>query len=250
MARLVDSAGIDAVLVGDSAGMVVLGYDSTISVTMDEMIHHSSAVRRGIKRAFLIGDMPFMSYQASDEDAVRNAGRFVKEAGCEAVKVEGGREVCPRVKAIVDAGIPVLGHIGLTPQSVNKLGGYRVQGRRPAAAKKLIDDAIRLEKAGCFAIVLECVPGKLAKRITGKLGIPTIGIGAGKHCDGQVLVTNDLLGLFPKFIPRFVKQYANLYPAIEEAIKNYQKEVDSGEFPTTEHSFSIDDKIISKIKDK
>ncbi len=238
MARLVDSAGIDAVLVGDSAGMVVLGYDSTISVTMDEMIHHSSAVRRGIKRAFLIGDMPFMSYQASDEDAVRNAGRFVKEAGCEAVKVEGGREVCPRAKAIVDAGIPVLGHIGLTPQSVNKLGGYRVQGRRPATAKKLIDDAIRLEKAGCFAIVLECVPGKLAKRITGKLGIPTIGIGAGKHCDGQVLVTHDVVGYFDKFVPKFAKQYANINTVIKEAIEEFKKETESGVFPDDEHSFS------------
>ena len=238
MARLIDSSRIDAVLVGDSVGMVVLGYDSTVCVTMEEMIHHSKAVRRGITRAFLIGDMPFMSYQTSDEDAVRSAGRFIKEAGCEAVKVEGGREVCSRVKAIIGAGIPVLGHIGLTPQSAAKLGGYRVQGRDAGSAKKLIDDAVCLQKAGCFAVVLECVPRELAKKITDKLRIPTIGIGAGKDCDGQVLVTHDIVGYFDRFVPKFVKQYAKINTAIKGAVKAFKDETESGSFPDDEHSFS------------
>jgi 3-methyl-2-oxobutanoate hydroxymethyltransferase len=237
MARLIDSAGIDAVLVGDSVGMVMLGYDSTVPVTMEEMIHHSKAVRKGITRAFLIGDMPFMSYQASDEDAIRNAGRFVKEAGCEAVKVEGGREVCSRVKAITGAGMPVLGHIGLTPQSASKLGGYRVQGRSAGSAKKLIDDAVYLERAGCFAIVLECVPRELAKRITAKLSIPAIGIGAGKYCDGQVLVTHDMVGYFDRFVPKFAKQYAKINTAIKEAVESFKNETKSGVFPDDDHSF-------------
>ncbi|MFH1552424.1 MAG: 3-methyl-2-oxobutanoate hydroxymethyltransferase [Candidatus Omnitrophota bacterium] len=238
MARLVDSGGIDAVLVGDSLGMVVLGYDSTVRVTMDEMIHHAKAVRRGLTRAFLIGDMPFMSYQASDEDAVRNAGRFVKEAGCDAVKVEGGEEVSSRVKAIIDAGIPVLGHIGLTPQSVSKLGGYRVQGKTAESASRLITGAAALEKTGCFAIILECVPRELAKKITGRLGIPTIGIGAGQYCDGQVLVTHDIVGYFDKFVPKFVKQYAKINAQMLEAIKAFKSETESGVFPDDEHSFS------------
>ncbi|RKY41534.1 MAG: 3-methyl-2-oxobutanoate hydroxymethyltransferase [Candidatus Makaraimicrobium thalassicum] len=237
MARLIDSAGIDAVLVGDSVGMVVLGYDSTVRVTMEEMIHHCKAVRRGVTRAFLIGDMPFMSYQVSDEDAVRNAGRFVKEAGCEAVKVEGGREVSSRVSAIIDAGIPVLGHIGLTPQTASKLGGYRVQGRSAESAGRLIDDAAVLEKAGCFALVLECVPASLAGKITGNAGIPTIGIGAGRHCDGQVLVTHDIIGYFDKFIPKFVKQYAKISGTILEAVRDFKNETESGSFPGDEHSF-------------
>ncbi len=237
MARLIDSAGIDAVLVGDSVGMVVLGYDSTVSVTMDEMIHHAKAVRRGVERAFLIGDMPFMSYQASDEDAVKNAGRFVKEAGCEAVKLEGGAEVCPRVKAVLDAGIPVLGHIGLTPQSVNKTGGYKVQGKDPETAKKLVEDAVLLEKAGCFAIILECVPSELASDITGRLGMPTIGIGAGRRCDGQVLVTYDMVGYFDKFTPRFVKRYADINGQIRAAVESFKREIKSGVFPGEEHSF-------------
>lgn len=237
MARIVDSAGIDAVLVGDSLGMVVLGYESTVNVTMDDMLHHCKAVRRGVKRAFLIGDMPFMSYQASDEDAVRNAGRFVQEAGCEAVKVEGGRETCPRIKAVVDAGIPVLGHIGLTPQSVNKIGGYKVQGKDPDTAKKLAEDALLLEKAGCFGIILECVPADLAGKITDKLGIPTIGIGAGQFCDGQVLVTYDMIGYFDKFTPKFVKRYADINKTIREAVSGFKKEAEEGLFPDEEHSF-------------
>jgi 3-methyl-2-oxobutanoate hydroxymethyltransferase len=237
MARLIDEAGIDAVLVGDSVGMVVLGYESTINVTMDEMIHHAAAARRGVRRAFLIGDMPFMSYQASDEDAVRNAGRFVKEAGCEAVKVEGGSEIVPRVKAIIDAGIPVLGHLGLTPQSLNRLGKYRVQGTDAASAARIEQDAARLEEAGCFALILECVPAALSDRITAGAGIPTIGIGAGKGCDGQVLVTYDMIGYFDKFTPRFVKQYANISPVIKEAIGRFREEVSSGEFPGEEHTF-------------
>lgn len=237
VAKLVDSSGVDAVLVGDSLGMVALGYESTASVTMDEMIHHSKAVRRGVERAFLIADMPFMSYQASDEDAVRYAGRFVKEAGCQAVKVEGGREMSARVKAIVDSGIPVMAHIGLTPQSINKLGGYRVQGKDEDDAQRLLADAVELEKAGCFAIVLECLPQELAKKLTGALQIPTIGIGAGKYCDGQVLVTHDVIGLFDKFVPKFVKQYANLNAEALNALKAFRRETESGDYPDDEHSF-------------
>lgn len=237
MARLIDDVGIDSVLVGDSVGMVMLGYESTACVTMDEMIHHSKAVTRAVEHAFVIGDMPFMSYQTSDEDAVKNAGRFVKEAGCEAVKLEGGAEVSPRVKAIINAGIPVLGHIGLTPQSVTKLGGYRVQGRDAESAKKLISDAVVLEKAGCFALILECVPSDLAKKITAKIKIPTIGIGAGENCDGQVLVTHDIIGYFDKFVPKFVKQYANVGDTIRSAVKKFKEETESGTFPDKEHSF-------------
>ncbi|MFC1548448.1 3-methyl-2-oxobutanoate hydroxymethyltransferase [Candidatus Omnitrophota bacterium] len=237
MAKFIDSADIDAVLVGDSLGMVALGYDSTVSVTMEEMIHHSKAARRGVKRAFLIGDMPFMSYQPSNEDAARNAGRFVKEAGCEAVKVEGGEEICPRIKAILDAGIPVLGHIGLTPQSVNKLGGYKVQGKDEESARKLMEDAVLLERSGCFAIILECVPAELARRITEKLKIPTIGIGAGKYCDGQVLVTHDMVGFFDKFTPKFVKKYACIKDSIQEAIESFRRETETEIFPDDEHSF-------------
>jgi len=237
MASLVDAAGIDSILVGDSLGMVMLGYDSTVPVTMDEMIHHTKAVRRGTKRAFLIGDMPFMSYQVSDEDAVFNAGRFIKEAGCEAVKIEGGREACPRIEAIVGAGIAVLGHIGLTPQSISKLGGYKVQGKDAAAAKRLTEDAILLEKTGCFAVVLECVPGDLAEKITAKLGMPTIGIGAGAGCDGQVLVTHDIVGYFDRFVPKFVKQYAKINRTMTEAIEAFKRETESGEFPEEKHSF-------------
>ncbi|MFH1665181.1 MAG: 3-methyl-2-oxobutanoate hydroxymethyltransferase [Candidatus Omnitrophota bacterium] len=238
MAGLVDSAGVDAVLVGDSVGMVVLGYDSTVPVTMDEMIHHSKAVRRGVKRAFLIGDMPFMSYQVSDEDAVRNACRFLKEAGCDAVKIEGGKEAAPRIKAVSSAGIPVLGHIGLTPQSMSKLGGYKVQGRDAESASRLLSDALFLEEVGCFALVLECVPKTLAEKITAKLGIPTIGIGAGARCDGQVLVINDIIGHFRKFVPKFVKQYAGIDDTILKAIKAFKEDVESGAFPGDEHSFS------------
>jgi len=248
MARLVDEAGIDIILVGDSLGMVVLGYDSTVPVTMDEMIHHAKAARRGTKYAFLIGDMPFMSYQVSREDAVRNAGRFMKEAGSDAVKLEGGREVIEVTEAIIDAGIPVLGHLGLTPQTISKLGGYKVQGKSAEAAKRLLEDAIALEKAGCFAIVLECVPDKVAKLVTEKLNIPTIGIGAGPGCDGQVLVTNDMLGLFDRFVPKFVKQYVKLSTLISDGIKRYKDDIESGRFPDEEHSFTIKEEELKKLK--
>ncbi|MDP8298910.1 MAG: 3-methyl-2-oxobutanoate hydroxymethyltransferase [Candidatus Tantalella remota] len=238
IARHIDSSGVDAILVGDSVGMVMLGYDSTVRVTMDEMIYHSKAVRRGVERAFLIADMPFMSYQVSDEDAVSNAGRFFKEAGCEAVKLEGGSEVVPRVKAIMDAGMLVLGHIGLTPQSVSKLGGYRVQGRDADSSKKLLEDAVALEKAGCFAVIVECVPESLAAKIAAKLNVPVIGIGAGKHCDGQILVTYDMIGYFDKFTPKFVKKYADVGSQIKDAVKAFKDETEKGAFPDDDHSFS------------
>lgn len=240
IAKLVDDAGIDMILVGDSVGMVVLGYESTVPVTMDEMIHHCKAVRRATRYAFLVGDMPFMSFQTSEDEAVRNAGRFLKEAGCDAIKLETAE---PRVlkvtKAIIEAGIPVLGHLGLTPQSATKLGGLRVQGKDAEAAKRIIDSALALQEAGCFAIVLECIPDELANSIRGKLRIPTIGIGAGKDCDGQVLVINDMIGLFERFLPKFVKQYVKLTPIISEAIKKYKEEVEGGKFPGPEHTFGV-----------
>ena len=248
MARLVDEAGMDAILVGDSLGMVVLGYESTVPVTMDEMIHHSKAARRGTKYAFLIGDMPFMSYQVSKEEAIRNAGRFMKEAGCDAVKLEGGDEVLEVTKAIIDAGIPVLGHLGLTPQTISKLGGYRIQGKDAQAATKILDQALKLEKAGCFAIVLECVPDEVGKLITEKLKIPTISCGGGPYCDGQVLVTNDMVGLFDRFVPKFVKQYIKLSSLILDAFKKYKEEVENGIFPDAEHSFSIKEEELKKLK--
>ncbi|MFH0763495.1 MAG: 3-methyl-2-oxobutanoate hydroxymethyltransferase [Candidatus Omnitrophota bacterium] len=250
MARLVDEAGIDAILVGDSVGMVVLGYDSTVPVTMDEMIHHAKAVRRGTKYAFLIGDMPFMSYQVSTEEAVRNAGRFMKEAGCDAVKLEGGDEVLDATIAIVNAGIPVLGHLGLTPQTISKLGGFRIQGKTAEGAEKILDQAMKLQRAGCFAVVLECVPDLVAKIITEKLSIPTIGIGAGPHCDGQVLVTNDMVGLFDRFVPKFVKQYVRLSAAILEGFKKYKDEVEKGIYPDKEHSFTIKEDEADKLKSR
>ena len=247
-AKLIDEAGIDAILVGDSLGMVVLGYDSTVPVTMEEMLHHSKAVRRGTKCAFFIGDMPFLSYQVSTEDAVRNAGRFMKEAGCDAVKLEGGSEVMGSVKAIIGAGMPVLGHLGLTPQSVSKLGGYKVQGKDAESAKKMLNEALELERAGCFAIVLECVPDQVAKLITEKLKIPTISCGAGPYCDGQVLVTNDMLGLFDRFVPKFVKQYVKLSALISDAVKQYKEEVEAGKFPGKEHSFVIKEEELDKLR--
>lgn len=247
-ARLIDEAGIDSILVGDSLGMTVLGYDSTVPVTMDEMIHHTKAVRRGTRYAFLIGDMPFMSYQVSPEEAVRNAGRFMKEGGCDAVKLEGGEEVVDMVRAITTAGISVLGHIGLTPQTVSKLGGYKIQGKDADAARRLMNDALRLEKAGCFAVVLECVPDKVAKMITQKLTIPTISIGAGPDCDGQVLVTNDMIGVFDRFVPKFVKQYARVSDILLEAFRQYKKEVEDGVFPGKEHCFTIKDEEFNKLK--
>ncbi|MDI6631251.1 MAG: 3-methyl-2-oxobutanoate hydroxymethyltransferase [Bacillota bacterium] len=238
-ARLLDEAGIDAILVGDSVGNVVLGYDSTLPVTMEEMLHHTRAVARGASRALVIGDMPFLSYQVSTAEAVRNAGRFLKEAGAQAVKLEGGQEVAGTVKAIVNSGIPVMGHIGLTPQYVHQLGGYRVQGRQAEAARRLVSDAVSLAQAGVFAIVLECVPAEVAKKITATIPVPTIGIGAGVDCDGQVLVTHDLLGLYGGFSPKFAKRYANLVEEIKRALEAFRAEVLGREFPGPEHSFSM-----------
>jgi 3-methyl-2-oxobutanoate hydroxymethyltransferase len=238
-ANMIDAAGIEMVLVGDSLGMVLLGYESTIPVTMEEMLHHCRAVKRGVKRALLVGDMPFMSYQVSKSEAITNAGRFLKEAGCDAVKLEGGTEVCDTVSAIVRAGISVMGHIGLTPQTASQLGGYKVQGKDADSARKLLQSARDLEKAGAFSIVLECIPAQLSEAITSAISIPTIGIGAGKHCDGQVLVTHDMVGMFEKFIPSFVKQYANLASQIKEAVATYNEEVKNGSFPDEEHSFNM-----------
>jgi len=236
-AAIMDNAGIDMILIGDSVGMVVLGYDSTLPVTMDDMIHHTKMVSRAVKRAMVIGDMPFMSYQASIEEGLRNAGRFMKEAGAHAVKLEGGREVAELTRKIVNAGIPVMGHIGLTPQSVHQLGGYKVQGKGDAAAKRLIEDARILEEAGAFSIVLECIPAALGKEITESLEMITIGIGGGVHCDGQVLVVNDMLGTFERFTPKFVKKYATLSKQMDEAFRKYNEEVKAGVFPGKEHSF-------------
>ncbi len=237
MARLLDSAGSDALLVGDSLGMVALGYDSTVPVTMEQMLHHAGAVNRGAAQALVIADMPFGSYQISPEQAAANGIRFLKEAGCAAVKLEGGEEVCAAVRALVRAGVPVMGHVGLTPQTAGQLGGYKVQGKDLASARRLLADAKALEAAGSFSIVLEAVPARLAEIITRSVAVPTIGIGAGPHCDGQVLVTNDLLGLFEKFVPSFVKQYVNLAPEIKKAVTSYISEVGSGAFPGPEHSF-------------
>ncbi|MDY6935034.1 MAG: 3-methyl-2-oxobutanoate hydroxymethyltransferase [Spirochaetota bacterium] len=248
MAGVLDEAGVDTILVGDSLGMVVLGYENTVPVSMEEMIHHCRAVKRGMKYALLIGDMPFMSYQVSLEEAKRNAGRFLKEGGCDAVKLEGGLEMVNTIKGIVNIGIPVVGHIGLTPQIATSLGGFKVQGKDLSSAQYQLDSAMALEEAGASLIVLECIPDSLAKIITENISIPTIGIGSGPHCDGQVLVINDLLGLFNKFIPRFVKQYAKLYPIIEDAIKLFIRDVLDEKFPSAEHSFEMDDNIITQLK--
>ena len=246
-AGLVDQAGIDTILVGDSLGMVVLGYDSTVSVTMDEMIHHCKAVSRGTESAFIIGDLPFMSYQISPEKALENAGRLIKEAGCDGVKLEGGSEMVPAVLAIVKAGIPVCAHIGLTPQTATMLGGFKVQGKDAESAGKLIQSAKDLEAAGAFMIVMECIPDLLAERITKALQIPTIGIGAGTNCDGQVLVYHDLVGLFERFTPKFAKQYINLAPKIKDALMQYKDEVENGSFPGPEHTFGMNEKEAAKI---
>jgi len=240
-AMSMDKAGVDSILVGDSLAMVVLGYENTLPVTMDEMIHHCRAVARGAKTSLLVGDMPFMSYQVSVEDAVRNAGRFLQEGGMDAVKLEGGRERADAIRAITGAGIPVMGHIGLTPQSVNQLGGFRAQGKTAIAAKRLIEDALILEEAGCFSIVLEAVPARLAELISKKLSIPTIGIGAGNGCDGQVLVTHDLLGLFDRFTPKFVKQYADFHNEMQKAFADYIEDVETKRFPAPEHSIEMKD---------
>jgi 3-methyl-2-oxobutanoate hydroxymethyltransferase len=236
-----DRAGIDSLLVGDSLGMVVLGYENTLPVTMDEMLHHCRAVARGAEFALLIGDMPFMSYQVSVEEALRNAGRFLQEGGMDAVKLEGGRDRLDAVRAIVGAGIPVMGHIGLTPQSVNQLGGFRAQGKTASAAKRLYEDALLLQEAGCFSLVLESVPERLASLISKNLEIPTIGIGAGRGCDGQVLVIHDMLGFFDRFTPRFVKKYADFSRMMEEATGKFISEVERGEFPAEEHIVGMPD---------
>jgi 3-methyl-2-oxobutanoate hydroxymethyltransferase len=239
-ALAMDKAGVDSILVGDSLGMVVLGYENTLPVTMEEMLHHCRAVSRGAKMALLIGDMPFMSYQVSVQQAVRNAGKFLQEGGMEAVKLEGGRERADAIRAITGAGIPVMGHIGLTPQSVNQLGGFRAQGRTAAAAKRLMEDALLLEAAGCFSIVLESVPARLAELISKRISIPTIGIGAGAGCDGQVLVTHDLLGLFDRFTPKFVKKYADFHSEMQRAFANYIEDVETKRFPAPEHIVEMD----------
>ena len=240
-ALALDQAGVDAILVGDSLGMVVLGYENTLPITMDEMLHHCRAVARGAKSSLLIGDMPFMSYQASREDAVRNAGRFLQHGGMDAVKLEGGRERLEAVRAVVGAGIPVMGHLGLTPQSIHRLGGFHPQGRSASAAKCLLEDASLLEEAGCFGIVLESVPARLAELVTRNLSIPTIGIGAGVGCDGQVLVVHDLLGLFDRFTPKFVKKYADLHGEMQRAFGEYIADVVARRFPADEHSVEMPD---------
>ncbi|NLX03197.1 MAG: 3-methyl-2-oxobutanoate hydroxymethyltransferase [Syntrophomonadaceae bacterium] len=246
-AGLVDQAGLDMILVGDSLGMVVLGYENTLAVTMDDMVHHTRAVVRGTKNAMVVADMPFLSYHVSTEEAVRNAGRFIQEGGAQAVKLEGGVERVEAVKAILDAQIPVMGHIGLTPQSVNQFGGFKVQGKDLETARKLLRDAQALEKVGVFSMVLEGVPTALAKKVTEEVSVPTIGIGAGPYCDGQVLVINDMLGMFSGHIPKFVKKYVDLQPLIMEALKAYKKEVEEGTFPGPEHGFTISDDVLDKL---
>lgn len=236
-AQIVDEAGIDAILVGDSLGMVVQGLENTLPVTMDEMIYHTKIVARAVKSALVIGDMPFMSYQASLEEAVRNAGRFLKEAGASAVKLEGGSEVAEQIRAMTRSEIPVMAHIGLTPQAIHRMGGYKVQGKTEESAKRLLHEAHVVEDAGAFALLLEAIPINLAKKITKELSVPTIGIGAGPHCDGQVLVLHDVIGMFERFVPKFVKRYANLKEEARKAIETYRKEVEQGVFPSDEQSF-------------
>lgn len=246
-AKLVDEAGINAILVGDSLGMVMLGYEDTLSVTMEDMIHHSAAVARGAKSALLITDMPFMSYQTSVYDAVVNAGRLVKEGRAQAVKLEGGLEVCEHIKAIVKASIPVCAHIGLTPQSVNAFGGFKVQGKGEAAAQRLLDEARAVEEAGAFSVVLECVPQALAEKITQSVSIPTIGIGAGAGCDGQVLVYQDMLAMYSDMAPKFVRQFAQVGAQMKEAFAAYKMAVCDGTFPAQEHTFKMDETIIDRL---
>lgn len=249
-AKIMDEAGIDAILVGDSLGNVILGYENTISVTVEDMIHHGAAVARGAKNALVVVDMPFMSYQTSAYDALINAGRLVKEGHAAAVKLEGGSEVCDAIKAITNAGIPVMAHLGLTPQSVNIFGGYKVQCRDESSARKLINDAIAIEKAGAFAVVLECVPAKLAALVSDILTIPTIGIGAGNGCDGQVLVFQDMLGMFSDYTPKFVKKFADVGSVMTKAFSDYINETKSGVFPAAEHEYKISDEIIKKLEEE
>ncbi len=247
MAKLLDQGGVDCLLVGDSLGMTMLGYEDTLSVTMEDMIHHTKAVVRGTKNAMVVADMPFLSYHISVEDAIRNAGRLIKEAGAHAIKLEGGFQIKDKIEGIINAQIPVMGHLGLTPQSVNAFGGFKVQGKSESQAQKLIEEAKLLEGLGCFAIVLECIPAKLAKIISESVSIPTIGIGAGADCDGQVLVIQDLLGMYTELTPKFVKQYAVLNGIIENAVKSYCDEVKDSVFPSEEHTFKIDESVLEKL---
>lgn len=247
-AKIVDEVGVPLILVGDSLGMVVLGYESTIPVTMEEMLHHTKAVVRGTKRSLIVGDMPFMTYHVSVEQALQNAARFIQEAGAQAIKLEGGVTVAEKVRRMVQCGMPVMGHIGLTPQSIHQFGGHKVQGRSPEAAKRLLDDAIALDEAGAFAIVLETVPTPLATLITEKVSVPTIGIGAGIGCDGQVQVINDILGSFADFVPKHAKQYAKLTDIIRKAVTDYHNEVKDGTFPTEKQSFTMDESVLAELK--
>ncbi|MBC2576661.1 3-methyl-2-oxobutanoate hydroxymethyltransferase [Peptostreptococcus canis] len=246
-AKIVDESGVNSILVGDSLGMVMLGYEDTLSVTMEDMIHHTAAVARGAKNALVVGDMPFMSYNTGIRDAVINAGRLMSEGRANCVKLEGGKEISDVIKAIVEAKIPVCAHIGLTPQAVNSLGGFKVQGKDEESAKKLIEDALAVQEAGAFAVVLECVPALLAEKVSNMLDIPTIGIGAGAGCDGQVLVYQDMLGLYNDFVPKFVKQFANVGEVMRSGIKEYIKEVQNGNFPEEKHTFKIDREVIEKL---
>ncbi len=246
-AKLMDGAGINGLLVGDSLGMVMLGYEDTISVTMEDMIHHTAAVARGAENALIVADMPFMSYQTSVYDAVYNAGRLMKEGRCQAVKLEGGLSVCPQIRAITEASVPVMAHIGLTPQSVNAFGGFKVQGKTEEAARRLLQEAKAVEEAGAFAVVLECVPAKLSALISKEISIPTIGIGAGAGCDGQILVYQDMLAMYSDFTPKFVKKYADIGKAMQEGIAAYIDEVRKGAFPAPEHEFKISDQVMEKL---
>jgi len=247
-AKMVDDAGVPLILVGDSLGMVMLGYESTIPVTMDEMVHHTKAVVRGARKSLVVGDMPFMTYHISISDALSNAARFIQEGGAQAVKLEGGEVVAEKVKRLVDCGIPVMGHIGLTPQSIHQLGGYKVRGKAVEEARRLLNDASVLEEAGAFAIVLECTPAPLSKLITHKLAIPTIGIGAGPDCDGQVQVISDILGLYTDFVPKHARQYARLAGEISKAVASYMSEVTSLSFPTMEHSYAMDESVVKQLE--
>ncbi|GAA0076409.1 3-methyl-2-oxobutanoate hydroxymethyltransferase [Clostridium sp. CTA-5] len=247
MAKIIDESGVNGILVGDSLGMVIKGEDDTLSVTVNEIIYHTKAVKKGAKKAMIVSDMPFLSYHISNEKAVENAGRMIKEGGANAVKLEGGANVINQIKAIVDAQIPVMGHLGLTPQSINAFGGFKIQGKNEGAARKLIEDAKLIEKAGAFAIVLECIPKEVAELITKEISIPTIGIGAGNKCDGQILVYQDMLGMFDDFVPKFVKQYANVGNTMREAIRVYISEVEEGSFPQDKHSFKINETELEKL---
>ena len=248
-ARIADAAGIPIILVGDSLGMVVLGYDSTIPVTMDDMVRHTRMVSRGSSNALIVADLPFMAYQVDSNEAMRNAGRLMQDGGAHTVKMEGGVAIADTVRRIVDAGVPVMGHIGLTPQSVNALGGYRVQGRTRATARRLLDDAVALQDAGAYSVVLECVPSQLAKVITERLSIPTIGIGAGPDCDGQVQVFHDMLGLFPDFLPKHARRYATLSDDIAGAFRCYAEDVRSGDFPAESESFTMNEAVLTDLLD-